>query len=182
VVEPGRVLGDVFRGRSHVIYISPITPKPRQLAKCSLREPWRDLISLHIQPGMTRGSLSIRDVEIQAAACAGGVDQGLQPPGRGALDHGPTSAAMRSRGKPGAYCPHLLQPREHLAVDPETQGGIPVIAGTRVPYDAVAGLMRDDVAADKIADYYPGVSAPAARDALDFARYVDSYDPATRAA
>jgi hypothetical protein len=27
-----------------------------------------------------------------------------------------------------------------------------------------------------------GVSAPAARDALDFARYVDSYDPATRAA
>lgn len=84
--------------------------------------------------------------------------------------------------RPGVVVPHLLQPREHLAVDPETQGGIPVITGTRVPYDAVAGLMRDNVAADKIADYYPGVSAPAARDALDFARYVDSYDPATRAA
>lgn len=82
----------------------------------------------------------------------------------------------------GVVVPHLLRPREHLAVDPETQGGIPVIAGTRVPYDAVAGLVRDDVAPERIADYYPGVSAEAARDALNFALYVDSYDPATRAA
>lgn len=82
----------------------------------------------------------------------------------------------------GVVVPHLLQPREHLAVDPETQGGIPVITGTRVPYDAVAGLMRDNVTAERIADYYPAVSAEAARDALDFALYVDSYDPTSRAA
>ena len=82
----------------------------------------------------------------------------------------------------GIVIPHLLRPREHLAVDPETQGGTPVIAGTRVPYDAVAGLMRDDVAAERIAEYYPGVSAEAARDALSFAAYVDSYGPAARAA
>jgi uncharacterized protein (DUF433 family) len=37
----------------------------------------------------------------------------------------------------GLIVPHLLQPREHLAVDPETQGGVPVSTGTRVPYDAV---------------------------------------------
>ena len=82
----------------------------------------------------------------------------------------------------GVVVPHLLQPREHLAVDPETQGGTPVIAGTRVPYDAVAGLMRDGIAAERIADYYPAVSAQGARDALDFALYVDSYAPAPRAA
>jgi uncharacterized protein (DUF433 family)/DNA-binding transcriptional MerR regulator len=82
----------------------------------------------------------------------------------------------------GVLVPHLLRPRPGLAVDPETQGGTPVIAGTRVPYDAVAGLMRDGVSADRIAEYYPAVSAEAASDALDFARYVDSYDPATRAA
>jgi uncharacterized protein (DUF433 family)/DNA-binding transcriptional MerR regulator len=82
----------------------------------------------------------------------------------------------------GVLVPHLLRPRPGLSVDPETQGGTPVIAGTRVPYDAVAGLMRDGVAAERIADYYPAVEAPAARDALDFARYVDSYDPATRVA
>lgn len=43
----------------------------------------------------------------------------------------------------GVLVPHLLQPRPGLAVDPDTQGGTPVITGTRVPYDAVAGLMRD---------------------------------------
>lgn len=82
----------------------------------------------------------------------------------------------------GVVVPHLLNPRELLAVDPDTQGGTPVIAGTRVPYDAVAGLMRDDIPAERISEYYPGVSADAARDALSFAVYVDSYNPATRAA
>ena len=82
----------------------------------------------------------------------------------------------------GVLVPHLLRPRPLLAVDPETQGGTPVIAGTRVPYDAVAGLMRDGVPAEQIRDYYPSVTAAAAADALDFARYVDSYDPVSRAA
>jgi uncharacterized protein (DUF433 family) len=77
----------------------------------------------------------------------------------------------------GVVVPDLLQPRPLLAVDPETQGGTPVIAGTRVPYDAVAGLMRDGVKAEQVGDYYPAVTAEAARDAFDFARYVDSYEP-----
>lgn len=80
----------------------------------------------------------------------------------------------------GVLVPHLLSPRTGLAVDPETQGGTPVIAGTRVPYDAVADLMRDGVPAERISDYYPMVDAAAANDALDFARYVDSYDPLSR--
>ena len=82
----------------------------------------------------------------------------------------------------GVLVPHLLRPRPGLAVDPETQGGTPVIAGTRVPYDAVASLMRDGVPANRVAEYYPAVTAEAAGDALDFARYVDSYNPASRAA
>lgn len=80
--------------------------------------------------------------------------------------------------RPGVVVPHLFRPREHLSVDPDTQGGIPVITGTRVPYDAVASLMREDVPADKVSDYYPAVTASAARDALDFAMYVDSFDRA----
>ena len=80
-------------------------------------------------------------------------------------------------GRADVLVPHLLRPRPGLAVDPETLGGTPAIAGTRVPYDAVADLMRDGVAAEQIGDYYPAVTAAAARDALDFARYVDSYDP-----
>jgi uncharacterized protein (DUF433 family)/DNA-binding transcriptional MerR regulator len=84
--------------------------------------------------------------------------------------------------RPGVVLPDLLHPRNNIEVDPETQGGTPVIAGTRVPYDVVAALVEDGVPPEKIADYYPAVTASAARDALDFSRYVDSYDPASRAA
>ena len=77
--------------------------------------------------------------------------------------------------RPGVVVPHLLRPRAHLSVDPEIQGGTPVIADTRVPYDAVATLMREDVPAEEVSAYYPAVTAAAARDALDFAMYVDSY-------
>lgn len=84
--------------------------------------------------------------------------------------------------RPGVVIPPLLRPRDCLSVDPEVQGGFPVISGTRVPYDAVASLMREAVPAEQISDYYPSVSGEAARDAFDFALYVDSYDPSTRAA
>jgi uncharacterized protein (DUF433 family) len=82
----------------------------------------------------------------------------------------------------GVVVPDLFQPRPNVAVDLETQGGFPVIAGTRVPYDVVASLVAEGVAPDEISEYYPAVSADAARDAIDFARYVDSFDPAKRAA
>lgn len=84
--------------------------------------------------------------------------------------------------RPGVVIPHLLHPRALLSVDPEVQGGTPVIAGTRVPYDAVASLMRENVPAAEIAAYYPSVSAAAASDALDFALYVDSYSGSAAAA
>jgi uncharacterized protein (DUF433 family)/DNA-binding transcriptional MerR regulator len=82
----------------------------------------------------------------------------------------------------GVLVPDLFRPRPNVAVDPETQAGFPVITGTRVPYDLVAGLVADGVPPEEITRYYPAVSAAAARDAIDFARYVDSFDPAKRAA
>ncbi|MGW0806602.1 DUF433 domain-containing protein [Nonomuraea sp. NPDC002799] len=77
----------------------------------------------------------------------------------------------------GSIIPDLLRPREHVTVDPAVRGGIPVIEGTRVPYDEVAALLRDGVPAERIADYFPSVTASAALDAMDFADYVDSYEP-----
>lgn len=83
----------------------------------------------------------------------------------------------------GRQIPALLEPREHVRVDPGVRGGEPVIAGTRIPYDEVAALMRDGVAAEEIVEFFPQVSAAAARDAYDFASYVDSYvQPQERAA
>lgn len=77
----------------------------------------------------------------------------------------------------GRHIPPLLKPRAHVAVDPAIRGGVPVIEGTRVPYDEVAALLRDGVSPERISDHYPSVTATAALDAADFADYVDSYDP-----
>ena len=83
----------------------------------------------------------------------------------------------------GRQIPALLEPREHVQVDPGVRGGEPVISGTRIPYDEVAALMRDGVAAEDIGEFFPEVSPAAARDAFDFASYVDSYiQPPERAA
>jgi len=82
----------------------------------------------------------------------------------------------------GVVVPHLLQPKLHVTVDPGTQGGQPVITGTRIPFDAVAELVEDGVPPEKIADYFPGVTADAARDAASFALYVDSYGSGARTA
>jgi uncharacterized protein (DUF433 family) len=84
---------------------------------------------------------------------------------------------LRPFYRDGRHIPDLLQPREHVSVDPAVRGGIPVIEGTRVPYDEVAALLRDGVPAERISDYYPNVTASAAMDAEDFADYVDSYEP-----
>lgn len=84
--------------------------------------------------------------------------------------------------RPGVLVPDLFRPRPNVAVDPEMQSGFPVIAGTRVPYDSVAGLVADGVPLEEISDYYPAVTVEAARDAVDFATYVDSFEPSKRAA
>jgi uncharacterized protein (DUF433 family) len=75
----------------------------------------------------------------------------------------------------GVVVPSLLRPRHHVVLAPGTQGGQPVIAGTRVPFDAVADLVADGVPPERVGDHYPGVTAAAARDAVSFARYVTSY-------
>jgi uncharacterized protein (DUF433 family) len=71
--------------------------------------------------------------------------------------------------------PALFRPREHIAVNPAVRAGHPVIVGTRVPYENVAGLVADGVPADSIENYYPSVNADAAIDAWNFAKYVDSW-------
>ncbi|GAA3709132.1 hypothetical protein GCM10022224_088310 [Nonomuraea antimicrobica] len=84
---------------------------------------------------------------------------------------------LRPFYRDGRYIPDLLRPREHVTVDPGVRGGMPVIEGTRVPYDEIAALLRDGVPAERIPEYFPSVSATAALDAVDFADYVDSYEP-----
>jgi hypothetical protein len=46
----------------------------------------------------------------------------------------------------------LRRPRRNLLIDPEIRSGNPVVSGTRVPFDLIAGLVRG-VPLAKIADY-----------------------------
>ncbi|MDF5753150.1 DUF433 domain-containing protein [Spongiactinospora sp. TRM90649] len=60
---------------------------------------------------------------------------------------------LRPFYRDGRYIPDLLRPRDHVTIDPAVRGGMPVIEGTRVPYDEIAALLRDGVPAARIADY-----------------------------
>jgi uncharacterized protein (DUF433 family) len=75
----------------------------------------------------------------------------------------------------------LFEPEPGVRVDPEVRGGYPVIDGTRVPYDLVAGLLADGMEASGVAAFYPSVTPGAAKGALAFARYVDGHRGSTAA-
>jgi len=67
----------------------------------------------------------------------------------------------------------LLRPRPGVEVNPSRLGGWPTITGTRIPFDLVAELVSDgSVPLDHVGQFYPGVSADDARDALDYQRSI----------
>ena len=118
-----------------------------------------------------------------------GTDQGrvvLIEPGPTAMDltgapgQYRIEAAMRDVLSPftnvqGSTVVDLRRPRRHLEVDPETHGGYPVIAGTRLQFDLVASLVDDGVPPAEVRAFYPSVTAAAARDAAAFARLVECF-------
>jgi uncharacterized protein (DUF433 family) len=73
----------------------------------------------------------------------------------------------------GLTIPDFSRPRPKLRVDADVLAGYPVVAGTRVPFDLVAGLIAGGVPAERVGEYYPGVGADAAAQAADYAVYVD---------
>jgi uncharacterized protein (DUF433 family) len=79
-------------------------------------------------------------------------------------------AAFETEG--GREVPALRTPRPRIAVDPQVLGGYPVVAGTRVPFDVVAGLADDDLEPAEIAAVYPSVDRESIADAVSFARQV----------
>jgi uncharacterized protein (DUF433 family) len=88
-------------------------------------------------------------------------------------------AAMRDVLAPftnlrGEQVVDLLRPRRRLEVDPETRGGYPVVADTRIPFDLIGGLVADGVPLSEVAYFYPPVNEAAAADAYDFHVYVEA--------
>jgi uncharacterized protein (DUF433 family)/DNA-binding transcriptional MerR regulator len=73
----------------------------------------------------------------------------------------------------GLDVPDFTHPRPRLLVDADILAGYPVVIGTRVPFDLVAGLVAGGVPVDRVGDYYPGVDPDAAAQATDYAAYVE---------
>lgn len=78
--------------------------------------------------------------------------------------------------------PNLERPAPGLIVDPGVRGGIPVLEGTRIPYNVVAGLRADGLELSDIAEFYPNVTALEVRGALSFATMVQQVSGAASAA
>ena len=72
----------------------------------------------------------------------------------------------------GRDVPDLENPRRLLTVNPRVLAGYPVITGTRVPFDVVAGLAEDGVPTAEIIEMYPSVNPESVSDAQDFAEQV----------
>lgn len=72
----------------------------------------------------------------------------------------------------GTAVPAMRAPRPHLVIDPHLLGGYPVIAGSRVPFDLVAGLADEGAKPAEIVQMFPSVSKRAIPDAREFARQV----------
>lgn len=79
------------------------------------------------------------------------------------------------RNLQGAQVVALFEPLPNLQVDPDVQGGYPVIRGTRIEFDLVASLVADGVEPEAVASIYPSVTADAARDAAEFGVLVEQY-------
>lgn len=73
----------------------------------------------------------------------------------------------------GRHVLDLKRPFPNVSVDPGMRGGHPVIRHTRIAFEAVAGLVADGVHPQDIAEFFPSVTAEAARDAYEFSAYVD---------
>lgn len=83
-------------------------------------------------------------------------------------------AVMRDLFRPftnrrGDLVPDLTHPASGLLVDPDIRGGVPVVEGTRITYNLLAGLARDGLALAEIREFYPGVSAEAVKGATELA-------------
>jgi uncharacterized protein (DUF433 family) len=83
----------------------------------------------------------------------------------------------------GRNVPGLREPAPGVTVDAEVRGGYPVIAGTRVPFDIIAGLYEDGLDGSAIRALYPSVPAKAVEGAAQLAEVVARVsEPVSRAA
>lgn len=58
---------------------------------------------------------------------------------------------------------------QRISVDHEIMGGVPCIAGTRIPVATIVGMVGDGATAEQIVNDYPQLSVDDIHEALHFA-------------
>lgn len=58
---------------------------------------------------------------------------------------------------------------DRIAIDHRIMGGVPCIAGTRIPVASIVGLIAQGLTADDVANEYPQLTTEDVRAALEFA-------------
>lgn len=73
----------------------------------------------------------------------------------------------------GRHVPDLNAPAPGLSIDDDVRSGFPVLEGTRIPYDTVAGLAHDGLTVAEIIDLYPSATSEGVHGAMELAELVD---------
>lgn len=73
----------------------------------------------------------------------------------------------------GRMVPDLSTPAPGLAIDEGVRGGYPVLAGTRLPFDDVASLIRDGLTNHEIIAIYPTATPEGIAGARQFAEMIE---------
>lgn len=79
----------------------------------------------------------------------------------------------------GRQVPDLATPADGVNIDDDIRSGYPVIEGTRIPYDTIAGLAHDGLTDAEIIDLYPSVTEQGIRGAVKLADLVAHEDQQT---
>jgi uncharacterized protein (DUF433 family) len=96
----------------------------------------------------------------------------LEHPGQGSLKVVMDDIFNSFVTSDGRRVPSLREPAAGVSIDPDVRGGYPVIEGTRIPFNLVAGLRADGVPAEEIAELYPAVTSADVDGAAELARLV----------
>ncbi|GAB3800467.1 DUF433 domain-containing protein [Micromonospora zhanjiangensis] len=79
-------------------------------------------------------------------------------------------------GWTGARIVPLRRPKAGIEIDPDVLHGFPVVEDTRIPYSTISSLATDGLAVADIRYFYPSVHEAGVTGAVEFDRYVRTYN------
>lgn len=79
-------------------------------------------------------------------------------------------------GWTGATIVPLRRPKNGVEIKPDVLQGFPVVHDTRIPYDTISSLAADGLGPNDIRYFYPSVDDTGVTGAVEFDRYVQTYN------